>query len=115
MPSNNSKYSPEFREQTARYIIETGKSATSMAEEMSIDVNTVCRWVRDYRKKYDLSTWAEERRRRRGNQPKESPDILWENKKLSKELKAKDKLIAELKEEKDILKKSLAIFAQPHA
>ena len=48
MPSNNSKYSQEMREQTARLVIESGKSATSMAEEMGIDTNTVCKWVRDY-------------------------------------------------------------------
>jgi len=105
----------EFREQTARHIIETGKSATSMAEELSIDINTVCRWVRDYRKKHDLPTWTEERRRRKGNQPKQAPDLVWENKKLVKDLKQKEKLIAELEEEKDILKKSLAIFALPRA
>ncbi len=28
MPSNNSKYSQEMREQTARYILENEKSAT---------------------------------------------------------------------------------------
>ena len=47
MPSNNAKYSEEMREQTAAFIIETGKSATSMSEELGIDKNTVCRWVRD--------------------------------------------------------------------
>lgn len=48
MASNNSKYSPDMRERTAKHIIESGRSATSMAEELEIDVNTVCRWVRDY-------------------------------------------------------------------
>ncbi len=43
MPSNNSKYSEEFREQKARHILENGKSATSMADEMGIDTNTVCK------------------------------------------------------------------------
>ena len=37
MPSNNRKYTPEMREQTAKHIIESGKSATSMAEELGID------------------------------------------------------------------------------
>ena len=41
MPSNNVKYSEEMREQTAKYILETGKSATGVAEEMGIDKNTV--------------------------------------------------------------------------
>ncbi len=36
MPSNNSKNTEEFREQTAKMILETGKSATSTAEEMGI-------------------------------------------------------------------------------
>ncbi len=34
MPSNNSKYTNEMRERTAKFIIENGKSATSVAEEM---------------------------------------------------------------------------------
>ena len=50
MPSNNSKYSPEMREQTARFILESNRSATSVAEEMGIDTNTVCHWVRDLRR-----------------------------------------------------------------
>ena len=48
MPSNRTKYSEEMREQTAKYIMDSGKSATSVAEELGIDTNTVCRWVRDY-------------------------------------------------------------------
>ena len=30
MPSNNSKYTEEFREHTVKHIFETGKSATRM-------------------------------------------------------------------------------------
>ena len=48
MPSNNSKYTAQMREETAKMIIETGKSATRFAEETGIDINTVCRWVREY-------------------------------------------------------------------
>ena len=33
MPSNNSKYTQEMREQTVRFILENGKSATSMTEK----------------------------------------------------------------------------------
>ena len=57
MPSNNSKYTQEIREKTARYILENKKSATSVAEEMGIDTNTVCRWVRDYIRKYNLAAF----------------------------------------------------------
>ena len=60
MPSNNSKYTPEFREETARFIVESRKSASSVAEEIGIDKNTVCSWVRDYRRKNGLPSYAEE-------------------------------------------------------
>ena len=66
MPSNNTKYSEEMRTQTAAYILESGKSATSVAEEMGIDKNTVCKWVRDYRRAHNLPTYAEENRYRVG-------------------------------------------------
>ncbi|MBR6953522.1 MAG: transposase [Clostridia bacterium] len=84
MPSNNSKYSQEMREQTARHILETGKSATSMAEELGIGVDTVCRWVREYRRKHGMPGLreavrcrlkkVEERRNRRIREERE--DIL---------------------------------------
>ena len=41
MASNNSKYSQEVREETAKFIIESGKSATSVGEEMWIDKNKI--------------------------------------------------------------------------
>ena len=61
MPSNRSKYTEEIREQTAKYILENRKSATSVAEEMGIDTNTVCRWVREYRRKHNMPSYAEEK------------------------------------------------------
>lgn len=50
MPSNNSKYTPEIRQRTVNYILESGKLATSVAEEMGIGTNTVCKCVREYRR-----------------------------------------------------------------
>ena len=105
MPSNNSKYTDEIRERTARHIIESGKSATSVSEEMGIDTNTVCRWVRDYRRKYQLPSYAESKGIK---QATTKIDI-----EANKKLKMKDKRIRELEEEVDILKKSLRIFMQP--
>ena len=34
MSSNNSKYTPEFREETARYVVDNGKSATRVVDDM---------------------------------------------------------------------------------
>jgi transposase len=120
MPSNNSKYTEEFREQTAKMVIETGKSATSTAEEMGIDTNTVCRWVRDYRRKYNLPTYAEEKGIR-SQPPKDSMELKQRIKDLEAKLKEKDKEIEKQKqrvreeqEKIEILKKSLHIFMQAH-
>lgn len=118
MPSNNSKYTEEFREQTVRHILETGKSATSMAEEMGIDTNTVCRWVRDYRRKHNMPTYAEEKGIRT-LPPKDSVELKQRVKELESKLKEKEKEIErqkqKVKEEREkieILKKSLHIFMQ---
>ena len=122
MPSNNSKYSEEMREQTAKYILESGKSATSVAEEMGIDKNTVCSWVRDYRRRNHLPTYAEEKGivYSASNNSKDTDDLMKRVKELENKLKEKDKEIKKLnekvideKEKVEILKKSLHIFMQP--
>lgn len=105
MPSNNSKYTEEMRERTAYHIIESGKSATSIAEEMGIDTNTVCRWVRDYRRRNHLPSYAESKGIKQA--------ATKADKESNRQLKAKDKRIKELEEEVEILKKSLRIFMQP--
>jgi len=111
MPSNNAKYTEEMREQTAKFILETGRSATSTAEEMGIDTNTVCRWVREYRRKNKLPSYAESR----GIKPKapvSERELIQRNRELEKDLKKKEKLLEEEKEKVEILKKSLHIFMQ---
>ena len=90
MPSNNSKYPQEIREQTARYILENGKSATSMAEEMGIDTNTVCRWVRDYRRSHNMPSYVEEKGIQK-KAPQTEGELLYRIIKLERELKKKDK------------------------
>jgi len=111
MPSNNSKYSEEMREQTAKLIIESGKSATSMVEELGIDTNTVCRWVRDYRRANKLPTYAQVKGIKTST-PKNERELLLENKELERQLKKNRKELEEEKEKVEILKKSLHIFMQ---
>ena len=111
MPSNNSKYSSEMREQTAKLIVETGKSATSMAEELGIDTNTVCRWARDYRRAHNLPTYAQAKGVKTST-PKNEREVILENRELERQVKQFKKELAEEKEKVDILKKSLHIFMQ---
>lgn len=112
MPSNNSKYSEEMRERTARHILETGVSSTSMAEELGIDTNTVCRWVRDYRRKNKMPSYAESKGMKR-SEPKSNSELLYRVKELEKEVKAKEKELENERNKVEILKKSLHIFIQP--
>jgi transposase-like protein len=112
MPSPNTKYSPEVREQTAEFIVSSGKSATSVAEEMGIDVNTVCKWVREYRRTHDLPTYAEEKGFRSPT-PVSGAEFRAKARDLERELKRTEKLLLEEREKVEILKKSLHIFMQP--
>ena len=113
MPSNNSKYSDEMREQTARLVVESGRSATSMAEELGIDKNTVCGWVRAYRRDNKLPTYAQAKGIK-ASTPKSERELLLENKELERRLKRQQKELDEEREKVEILKKSLHIFMQAH-
>ena len=111
MGSNNSKYTPEFREETARYVVESGKSATSVAEEIGLDKNTVCNWVRAYRREHGMPSYAEEK----GIaplRPKESSEEERRIRELEKENRRLRKELQEEQEKVEILKKSLHIFMQ---
>lgn len=59
--NNNSKCSQEMRVKTVKFILDSGQLTTSVTEELGIDVNTVFRWVREYRRKNNLLTYAEEK------------------------------------------------------
>lgn len=54
MKSNNSKYSVEMREKKVAFF-ESGKSPIAVAKELGMDKNTVFNWVRDYRRRNNLS------------------------------------------------------------
>ena len=92
MPSNNSKYSEEMRNQTAAYILENGKSATKVSEELGLDKNTVCRWVRDYRRKHNMASYEEEKGIK-AKPPKDNAELTNRIKELEKQIKEKDKEI----------------------
>src|SRR5574340_1076496 len=112
MPSPNARYSPEVREQTAEFILSSGKSATSVAEEMGIDTNTVCKWVREYRRSHGMPTYAEEKGIRTPT-PGSTAEYKQKTKDLERELKRTEKQLKEEREKVEILKKSLHIFMQP--
>ena len=112
MPSNSSKYSQQMREETAKFILQNKKSATSVAEELGINVNTVCRWVRECRRTHGLPGYAEEKGITRAKSLEKS-EQKYRIKELKMKLKKKEKELSEEREKAEILKKSLHIFMQP--
>ena len=118
MARRNEKYSKEMKEQTAAFILETGKSATKTAKEMGIDVNTVCRWVRDYRKEHNMPSYAEEQGIHK--RPVLDAELRARNKQLERQLKEKEaeikslqKQLKESQEDTEILKKPAHLYATP--
>lgn len=104
MPSLNSKYTDEFRDRTVKYILDSHKSASSVGEELGVDKNTICSWVRDYRRKNHLPSYKEEQEIRGKSAKDSQAQIL--------KMKEDKRRILELEEEVEILKKALHIFMQ---
>jgi len=52
VPGKYSKYSPEFREEAARMVVETSRAIVDVARELDVNDTTLGNWVRDYRKKH---------------------------------------------------------------
>ena len=46
------KYSPEFREEVARMVIETSRPIADVARDYKMNETTVGNWVRAYREKH---------------------------------------------------------------
>jgi transposase len=46
------KYSPEFREEVAKMVIDTSRAIADVAREYGIHETTLGNWVRDYREKH---------------------------------------------------------------
>jgi len=101
MAGNRTKYPPEFREEICGLIIESKRSATSMAEEHGIDKNTVCNWMRNYTREHSLPSYAEERGIAKSaraeesearRKDKETELEIWRLRKENKQLKEEEKI-----------------------
>lgn len=89
-------------------MLEGNKSATKVSKELGIDTNTVCRWVREYREAHQMPTYEVEKKIKKQS----ANELIARNKEHEKELRKKEKELADEKEKVEILKKSLHIFMQ---
>ena len=51
MPKGYRKYSPEFREEVAKMVVDTSRSIAEVGREYGINETTIGNWVRAYREK----------------------------------------------------------------
>jgi transposase-like protein len=89
------KFTPEFREEAARMVVETSRPIAAVARELGINETSLGNWVRDYRKKH-----ADD----------EPPLQLSERARL-RELERENR---ELRMKADFLSKAAAYFAAEH-
>jgi len=89
------KFSPEFREEAARMVVETSRAVADVARELGISETSLGNWVRAYREKH-----AED----------EPPLQLSERARL-REL---EREVRELRMKSDFLAKAAAYFAAEH-
>ncbi len=95
MPGKYKTYSPEFREEAARMVVETSRAIADVARELGISETSLGNWVRVYREKHA------------GEEP---PLQLSERARL-RELERHNR---ELEMENTFLKKAAAYFAREH-
>jgi transposase len=95
VPGRPPRYTPEFKEQAIKEVIDGGKPVTQVARELDISPKTLGPWVTAYRKKL-------------AGQP--IPEDMPDNERM-KELERRNR---ELEQENAFLKKAAAYFAREH-
>jgi transposase-like protein len=58
MSGKRKKYTPEFREQAARLVIETGRRAAQVADEIGVGEQVLGGWVRPAREAAAAATYT---------------------------------------------------------
>lgn len=91
------KYSREFK-LDALNLLQEGKSLSEISKSLGISVNPLCTW----RRRYQLH----------GDKAFQGPGIRLPKNEQQEELRRLKKENAELKMERDILKKALSIFSK---
>lgn len=97
MATGHSKYSPEFREQAVRAVIDTSRPIADVARELGLVAQTLSNWVNDYR------------HRHAGENPEEKLTVS-----EKEELARLRKEVRELRMEKEFLGKAAAFFAKEY-
>lgn len=87
------KFDQEFRERAVQLALEKRISQKQLADDLGIGLSTLNKWLHHYKRGFPVSSGL-------------TPD-----QKVIKRLEHENAI---LKEERDILKKTMAIFSSPH-
>ena len=93
MPGKYKTYSPEFREEAARLVIDSSRAIADVARELQISETSLGNWVRAYREKH----------------AEEEPPLQVSERARLRELERRNR---ELEMELAFLKKAAAYFAR---
>ena len=93
MPGRYKTYSPEFREEAARLVIDSSRAIADVARELQITETSLGNWVRAYREKH----------------AEEEPPLQVSERARLRELERRNR---ELEMELAFLKKAAAYFAR---
>ncbi len=97
MTARRSKYSPEFREQAVRAVIDTSRPIADVARELGLVAQTLGNWVHEYRRQHT------------GDNPDQELSVP-----EKEELARLRKEVRELRMEKEFLGKAAAFFAKEY-
>jgi transposase len=92
---NRRSFTPEFKEEAAKMVVETTRSVASVARELHLNPQTLRNWLNDYRKAHST----------------EEPSLTVSERARLREL---EKEVRELRLEKDFLGKAAAFFASEY-
>ena len=95
MPGKYKTYTPEFRQEAARMVVETSRPIADVAREINVSETSLGNWVRDYRKKH----------------ASEEPPLELSERARLREL---EREVRELRMKADFLSKAAAYFAAEH-
>lgn len=95
MPKNRRSFTPEFKEEAAKLVVESSRPVASVAGEVGVNEQTLRNWVNDYRIKHAAD---------------EPPLTVTERARL----RGLEKEVRELRLEKEFLGKAAAFFASEY-
>jgi transposase len=95
MPERRRKYSPEFKDEAARMVVESSRSIAEVAREIQVNETTLGNWVAKYRAEH----------------AEDEPPLSMSERARLREL---EREVRELRMKREFLGKAAAFFAQEY-